>query len=645
MTTNAVAHDIEDHAVEAVYRAASENLAAYIRLQWPNWIRGRHIEELLKALQRVERGEIDRLIVLMPPRHSKSVSVSQFFPAWYLGRHPDRDIICASYGQDLANDFGLKVRNLIADPTHRMIFPGCVLSSDSAAKDQFGLTAGGRYWAVGRGSATTGRGAHCLVAGTMVATEHGELPIEQLGGLVGTLRVHARSVSAGADVMRRVRAFSAREARGLVIITTRSGAAVTGTMDHRLWLHGDFRPMRDACGRDTLLLRDGTRDEVVSVDRQPEREAVVYDIEVEEDHNFFANGVLSSNCFIVDDPIKDKVEAQSETLRRQLHDWFSTVAYTRLQDPSAIIITQTLWHEDDLAGRQMRDHMDDGWVVVRMPAIAEEDEGWRKAGEALWPEKFPLERLHRIQRQLTTEDWLSLYQQRSVADEGTVFKLQWLEDCYLDPGRELTPTKAAGLTKYITVDPASSKRRGSDYTSMWVLGLGADRCIYVLDVVRDKLTTPAERADALFRLHRKWRPVSRVLYEEYGLMGDVAYIRERQAGLAGQAPYSFRITPVGGTLQKSERIKQLEPFFREGRIRMPRHLEGMSEGKRVDLIQDAFVPEYKAFPSAAHDDMLDAFARLVNDHVTLDWPMTSEEVEEYAAEVEAENERGSWMSQ
>lgn len=503
--------DVGPNEAAAAYAAAAENLAVYIRLQWPNWIRGRHIEELIKALHRIERGEIDRLLVLMPPRHSKSVTVSQFFPAWYLGRHPDRDIICASYGQDLANDFGLKVRNLIADPMHRTIFPKSVLSSDSAAKDQFGLTGGGRYWAVGRGSATTGRGAH---------------------------------------------------------------------------------------------------------------------------------------CFIIDDPIKDQVEAQSETLRRQLHEWFSSVVYTRLQDPGgAVIITETLWHEDDLAGRQMRDHMDDGWVVVRMPAIAQQDEGWRKEGEALWPEKFPLERLRRIQRQLTTEQWMSLYQQQSVADEGTIFKLQWLEDCYLDPGRELTPTKAAGLTKYITVDPATSKRRGSDYTTMWVLGLGADRCVYVLDALRDKLTTPAERADALFRLHRKWRPVNRVLYEEYGLMGDVAYIRERQSGTDGRAPYSFRITPVGGKLQKNERIKQLEPFFREGRIKMPRRLDGMSEGKRVDLIQDAFVPEYKAFPAAAHDDMLDAFARIVNDHVTLDWPLTSEEIEEYQAEVEADAERGSWMSQ
>lgn len=497
--------------IDQVIGAARDNLGVYTRLQWPRWKRGKHIEEIYKVLHRVERGELDRVIFLLPPRHSKSMSVSEFFPAWYLGKHPDRYIIGASYGQALAQGFGLRVRNMIRDPIHTQIFPESCLSSDSSAKDHFGLTAGGQYFAVGRGSATTGRGAH---------------------------------------------------------------------------------------------------------------------------------------VFIVDDPVSDKVEATSEALRQQLHEWFSTVAYTRLQPENTIIICQTLWNEDDLAGWLMREHMDDGWVVVKMPAIAKEDtvdsDGlpWRKKGDALWPEMWPVDKLERAQRMQTTEDWESLYQQECVSDEGNCFKVSWLGLCKDEMRDESNPFVGNGLTKYIVVDPASSKKKGSDYTSMWVLGLGADECIYVLDMIRDKLTTPSQRWDALYGLHRKHKPISRVFYEEYGHKADVAYIREKQS----DKNYWFAVTPVGGTLGKIERIKQLEPFFRDGRMRMPYRWLGMTEGREVDLMK-SFAEEYKSFPKGAHDDMLDSLARIRTPGITLDWPATADAAAmEEMLHPEREHEQGSWLS-
>ena len=168
---------------------------------------------------RVEAGELERVIILMPPRHGKSLTSTIFFPAWFLGRNPDKYVISASYGQDLAEDFGQKVRNHLQDPLHRMVFPQSVLSGDSQAKDKFTLTEGGMYFAVGRGSAITGRGAHCLVAGTLVETERGPMPIEELAPLVGQIRVVAHQFSTGKDVLCRVRAFRAREARGVRIVT------------------------------------------------------------------------------------------------------------------------------------------------------------------------------------------------------------------------------------------------------------------------------------------------------------------------------------------------------------------------------------------------------------------------------------------
>jgi hypothetical protein len=85
------------------------------------------------------RGNIRRLMIFMPPRHGKSLIGNQMFPAWYLGRHPDRSIITASYGQDLADDFGRRVRNLVSDPIHRAIFPECRLADDATSMRRFGI--------------------------------------------------------------------------------------------------------------------------------------------------------------------------------------------------------------------------------------------------------------------------------------------------------------------------------------------------------------------------------------------------------------------------------------------------------------------------------------------------------------------------
>jgi predicted phage terminase large subunit-like protein len=122
-----------------------------------------HLRILVQVLERVERGELDRVIICMPPRHGKSMTTSQLFPAWYLGRHPDRSIIASSYGQELASDFGRRVRNFASERLHRQIFPECVIADDSDSVHRFHTTAGGAYYAVGAGGPLTGRGADLLL--------------------------------------------------------------------------------------------------------------------------------------------------------------------------------------------------------------------------------------------------------------------------------------------------------------------------------------------------------------------------------------------------------------------------------------------------------------------------------------------------
>jgi hypothetical protein len=154
--------DPQSAAARAILLARSD-LAVYASLQWPRYELPPHLKTIVEYLEAVENGEVLRLMIAVPPRHGKSLTTSQIFPAWYLGRHPDRSIIACSYGAELALDFGRRVRNYVASPMHRRVFPGCAISPDDAAAHRFSTLNGGSYFAVGAGGAITGRGADLLL--------------------------------------------------------------------------------------------------------------------------------------------------------------------------------------------------------------------------------------------------------------------------------------------------------------------------------------------------------------------------------------------------------------------------------------------------------------------------------------------------
>lgn len=153
-------------------RLAFSSLATYSAVNWPGYKIAQHHKVISEHLEAVERGDIPRLMITMPPRHGKSMLASEFFPAWYLGRNPDHYVIAATYAQELADDFGRKVRNQISDPLYQAIFPGVGLKSDSTSSRRFHVTQpldsfitgqNGAYFAVGVGGPLTGRGAHLLL--------------------------------------------------------------------------------------------------------------------------------------------------------------------------------------------------------------------------------------------------------------------------------------------------------------------------------------------------------------------------------------------------------------------------------------------------------------------------------------------------
>jgi predicted phage terminase large subunit-like protein len=154
---------VDELATRTANAAAYNDLIAFCKLMMPSFVVGRHHRILAAMLMAIERGDKDRICVNIPPRHGKSQLVSIFFPAWYLGRNPDKKVMMVSHTTDLAVDFGRKVRNLIAADEYRAIFPTVKLAQDSKSAGRWNTNVGGEYYACGIGSALAGRGADLLL--------------------------------------------------------------------------------------------------------------------------------------------------------------------------------------------------------------------------------------------------------------------------------------------------------------------------------------------------------------------------------------------------------------------------------------------------------------------------------------------------
>ena len=144
-------------------KVAYDDLIEFCKRMMPDFIVGKHHRILASMLMDIETGAKDRACVNIPPRHGKSQLVSIFFPAWYLGRNPDKKVMMVSHTTDLAVDFGRKVRNLLGLQDYKDIFPTVKLATDSKSAGRWNTSVGGEYYACGVGSALAGRGAHLLL--------------------------------------------------------------------------------------------------------------------------------------------------------------------------------------------------------------------------------------------------------------------------------------------------------------------------------------------------------------------------------------------------------------------------------------------------------------------------------------------------
>ena len=321
-----------------------------------------------------------------------------------------------------------------------------------------------------------------------------------------------------------------------------------------------------------------------------------------------------ADLVLIDDFVRSREDADSDRVREKTWDWYTNDLLTRMKPGARMVIACTRWHEDDLLGRIL-DRERDEWKIIKIPMIAgPNDILGREEGDRLWPEWYTQEMVDTAQRD--PRSWISLWQQEPRPAEGAEFKRTWLN-------RYSVPPKI--MNKILLVDPAGdpSKAKGSrkksDFTAMWVLGLGTDQNIYLLDGLRDRLNL-TQRADAVFALHKKHKPMQ-TRYEQYGLQADVEHIKDQME----KRQYRFAIKEVGGNVEKNARIRRLIPYFEGGRIWLPVEMKRESVlGTVYDPVTNFIEHEYATFPVGKNDDSFDCLARLAEPSLMLPWPEEDE---------------------
>lgn len=431
---------------------AFSRLLSYAMYQWPGYRDAAHHRLIARHLEAVERGDIRRLMITMPPRHGKSMLASEFFPAWYLGRNPDHYVVTATYAQELADDFGRKVKNQIEDASYRAIFPGVVLADDSKSAKRFhiegseggyehGLSQRGAFYAVGVGGPLTGRGAHLL---------------------------------------------------------------------------------------------------------------------------------------LIDDPVKNREDADSEVIRKKTKDWYTSTAYTRLMPGGRVIVIQTRWHEDDLSGWLLADHQHEDWTVLNLPAIGED-------GKALWPDQYDIPSLNRIKLAIGARDWSALYQQSPSPDDGNYFKAEWLKPYVKAPPRE-TLRIYGGSDYAVTAD-------GGDYTVHAVVGVDPEDRMYLLELWRGQSASD-EWVEVFCEMVKDWRPI--------GWAEETGQIR------SGVGPFlTKRMRETGALVYREQFPTRGDKAVRAQSIRGRMAMSGLYVPVNASWYP-ALRSELLSFPAGKHDDQVDA---------------------------------------
>jgi predicted phage terminase large subunit-like protein len=317
---------------------------------------------------------------------------------------------------------------------------------------------------------------------------------------------------------------------------------------------------------------------------------------------------------IIDDPFKNRQDANSPTIRQGLWDWYVSTFRTRLAPGGGILITLTTWHEDGLEARLLNlaesSSQADQWTVVRLPAVAEDpiaEYDIRQHGDPLWPTQYDLAELESTKIALGSYEWNALYQQRPSPESGTILQRHWWQ--YWQPiGRELPPVlvklpdgtleerKAVTLPRHVELemiqswDCAFKETHDSDYVAGQVWGrLGANK--YCLDYFKERADI-IKTMTAIQNFTEAW-PLARAKLIEDKANGPaiITMLRSKVAGL-------IPVEPEGG---KVGRARAVSPEIEAGNVYLPH--------PALYPWVNELINSCASFPNAAHDDDVDAMTQ------------------------------------
>jgi predicted phage terminase large subunit-like protein len=505
-------------------------VAPYYRPARHHKLVGEYLEQVELFIKTKGREGIGRLLILEPPRHGKSEQMSRHFPAWVLGKQPDTRVILTSYGADLATKFSRTARDIVLSTAYRAVFGEL---------------------AIGRSTIDDGQSAPVELAEDSRSVKAWDLAAPHRGGMM---------------------------AAGV-------GGAIAG---------------------------------------------------------------MGANLFLVDDPFKNREEAESELRREAVWEWWTSTAYTRLEDGAAVAISLTRWHGDDLAGRLLKamatDPHADQWTVLCLPAVGENVgklERWnvetlgnknvgmlerlnvgtlehsnvktfdelqrekmlegvwvdeadplgRKAGEALWPEKYNEEDLERIKVNVGEYDWEALYQQSPYSRRGNFFRREWFTIV------EAAPKLEEIVARMWFWDKAGSQKVGprTNFACGGVMSVTKDKLVFVENVVR-RQCTPGERDELMVNSMQADKTTGRPIH---------CIWHQQDPGSAGldSAQMTNKLL-----VSKGFGIIRFETVTGDKEVRAGPWSSAL-QGGQVRLVRGAwnnpFIEEHAAFPKGTFDDQED----------------------------------------
>lgn len=298
-----------------------------------------------------------------------------------------------------------------------------------------------------------------------------------------------------------------------------------------------------------------------------------------------------AHVMIIDDPVKNREDAESAIIQESTRDWYTSTAYTRLAPGGGILIILTRWNDNDLAGWLLEEMRTGGeqWEIVSYPAIAEEDEAYRDKGEALHPERYNIEALERIRRAVGPRDWSALFQQNPVPATGDYFTVQMIK---YYPYSELD---LKSLRYYQAWDLAIGKNDRNDFTVGITVGIDRLDNMYVVDVARGKWSG-MQIVEKILDTYELWKP-SMVGIERGHIEQAIGPFLEKRVRERRLYEAFFQDLKTGRR-DKEARARAIQGRLQQGKVLFPK-----DSSFTADL-----VAEMLRFPNGVHDDQVDALA-------------------------------------